>query len=246
MRKFLWGFLLLVLLASAGGGWWAYRSKNALIANAIRSYGPQITGVAVKLGGVQLEPTQGVFVLSQLELGNPSGFKSPHALAVQELQIRLDVRSLTQDVIHIQQVTISQPQVAYEYASGTSNLDVIQRNVEAYIAAQGIGGPGADKGAGSAQKKVIIDRFSMVAAKADVSADLLPGKRMTVSLPDVQINDIGKKAGGVPPAVATAQIVAGVRQSVTYALTPLHLDGVMGSIKKGAASVADAVKGFFK
>ncbi len=246
MKKFLWGFLLLMLLAVAGGAWWVYQSKDALIADAIRSYGPQITGVSVKLGGVKLEPTEGTFVISQLELGNPKGFKTPHALVVQQLQIKLDVSSLTQDVIHIQRVTIAQPQVAYEHASGGSNLDAIQRNVEAYIAAHSTGGQGAEKGVGTAQKKVIIDQFSMLGAKADVSAEVLQGQGVTLALADVQLNDIGKKSGGVSPAAATSQIVAGVRQSVMRAVNPLHLDGVVGSIKKGAASVVDAVKGFFK
>jgi uncharacterized protein involved in outer membrane biogenesis len=246
MRKLLWSTLLFILLAVAGGGWWVYQSKDALIADAIRNYGPQITGVPVKLGGVKLEPTEGTFVISQLELGNPKGFKTPHALVVQQLQIKLDVSSLTQDAIHIQRITIAQPQVAYEHASGGSNLDVIQRNVEAYIAAHGSSGQGAEKSADAKQKKVIIDQFSMVGARADVSAEVLQGQSVTVSLADVHVNDIGKKSGGVTPAAATAQIVAGVRQSVMHAVTPLHLDGVVGSIKKGAASVVDAVKGFFK
>ncbi len=246
MKKILWGFLLLLLLAIAGGAWWVYQTKDALIADAIRSYGPQITGVSVKLGGVKLEPTEGTFVISQLELGNPKGFKTPHALTVQQLQIKLDVGSLAKDVIHIQKVTIAQPQVSYEHAAGGSNLDVIQRNVEAYIAAHGAGGQGAGNDAGTTQKKVIIDQFTMLGAKADVSAEVLQGQGVAVSLPDVQINDIGKKSGGVSPAVATSQIVAGVRQAVMHAVTPLNLDGVVGSIKKGAASVVDAVKGFFK
>jgi hypothetical protein len=127
---------------------------------------------------------------------------------------------------------------------------VIQRNVEAYIAAHSASGQGAGKeavkGAGSTQTKVIIDQFSMLGARADVSADVLQGQSVTVSLADVHVNDIGKASGGVTPAAATSQIVAGVRQSVMRAVTPLHLDGVVGSIKKGAASVVDAVKGFFK
>jgi uncharacterized protein involved in outer membrane biogenesis len=250
MKRFLWGFLWVLLLAATGGAWWAYQSKDALIADAIRTYGPQITGVPVKLGGVKLEPAEGTFVLSHLELGNPKGFKTPHALVVEQVQIKLDVSSLTKDVIHIQKVSIAKPQVSYEHASGASNLDVIQRNVESYIAAHSAGGQGAgndaEKGAGSTQKKVVIDQFSMLGARADVSAEALQGQGLTVTLPDVQLNDIGKKAGGVSPAAATSQIVAGVRQSVMHAVTPLHLDGVVNSLKRGAASVVDTVKGFFK
>lgn len=242
MKKFLWGAFLLLLVAAGGGAWWAYQSKDALIADAIRNYGPQITGVTVKLAGVKLEPTEGTVVLSGLELGNPESFKTPHALVVEQLQIKLDVASLTRDVVHIQRITVLQPQVTYEHASGGSNLDVIQRNVEAYIASHGASSQTSD----APQKKIIIDQFSMLGAKADVSAEVLQGKTMTVPLPDVRINDIGKKEGGVTPAEASAKIAAGIQQTVKSAVMPLHLDGVVDGIKKGAASVVDSVKGFFK
>jgi hypothetical protein len=254
MKRNLRGLLLLIVLAAGGGVWWVYQSRNALIADAIRNYGPQITGVSVKLGHVRLEPAEGALELSQLELGNPKGFKAPHALVVERLEIKLDVNSLTQDVVHLQRATLLQPQVTYEQASGGSNLDVIQRNVEAYIAAHGAGvpgenkglGKGVDKSVGAAPKRIILDQFSMLGAKADVNTEMLLGKTVTLSLPDVQIRDIGKKSGGVTPAVATAQIVAGVRLAVMRAVDPLHLDGMVEGIKKGAASVADDVKGFFK
>ena len=242
MKKFLWGVFFLLLVAAGGGAWWAYQSKDALIADAIRNYGPQITGVSVKLAGVKLDPTEGMAVLSGLELGNPKGFKTPHALVVEQLQIKLDVATLTRDVVHIQRITVLQPQVTYEHAAGGSNLDVIQRNVEAYITSHGASPQPSD----TAPKKVIIDQFTMLGAKADVSAEVLQGKTVTVSLPDVHISDIGKKAGGVIPAEAAAQIVAGIKQTVKTAVTPLHLDGVVDRIKKGAASVVDTVKGFFK
>lgn len=246
MKKFLWSLLLLLVVAAGGGAWWVYQSRDALIADAIRSYGPQILGVSVKLGGVKLDPVEGTAVLSGLELGNPKGFKTAHALVVEQLQIKLDVASLTRDVVHIQRITVLQPQLTYEHATGGSNLDVIQRSVEAYVASHASGDQVPGKTSAAPQKKITIDQFTLLGAKADVSAAVLQGKTMTVSLPDVHINDIGKKTGGVTPAEAAAQIVAGIRQIVTHAVMPLHLDGVVDRIKKGASSVVDTVKGFFK
>ena len=245
MKKFLWGLLLVFLLAAGGGAWWAYHARDVLIANAIRTYGPQITGVPVELVSVRLDPGEGTAVLSGLRLGNPKGFKTPYALSVEQILVQLDVASLTGDVVHIRQVSILQPQVIYEHATGGSNLDVIQRNVEAGVAGL-VGNASADKALAGKGKKLIIDQFAMLGAKTDVSAEVLQGKTVTVPLPDVHVNDIGKKAGGVSPAQAASQIVAAVRQAVSHAVMPLHLDGVVDAVKKGAASVVDTVKGFFK
>ncbi len=247
MKRFLWGLLLVLLMAVGGGAWWAYHSRDALIASAIRTYGPQIAGVPVELSSVRLDPAQGTAVLQGLQLGNPKGFKTPSALRVDQVLLDLDVATLTSNVVHIRHVSILQPEVTYEHASGGSNLDVIQRNVEATLSNLGVGGGGAqtDKAAGNG-KKLIIDRFDILGAKAEVSATVLEGKTVTVSLTDVHLSDMGKKAGGISPAQATSQVLVAVRQAVTSAVTPLHLDGVVDAVKKGAASVVDSVKGFFK
>ena len=244
MKRFLWGLLLVLLLAAGGGAWWAYHARDELIASAIRTYGPQITGVSVELAGVRLDPGQGTAVLKGLQLGNPKGFKTPHALRVDQVLLELDVGTLTGDVVHIRHISILQPEVTYEHASGGSNLDVIQRNVEASLTNLGVGGQSGKPAGGG--KKLIIDRFDILGAKAEVSASILEGKTVTVAVPDVHLTDMGKKAGGISPAQAASQIVAAVRQAVTTAITPLHLDGVVEAVKKGAASVVDTVKGFFK
>lgn len=245
MKRFLWG-LLFVLLLAGGGAWWAYQSRDELIANAIRSYGPQMTGVSVDLASVRLDPGQGTAVLRGLQLGNPKGFKTPYALRVDQVLLELDVATLTSAVVHIRHISILQPDVTYEHASGGSNLDVIQRNVEAVLAKLGANSAATQKDKATSGKKLIIDRVDILGAKAQVSASVLDGKTVTVSLADVHLSDMGKKTGGISPVQAASQVMVAVRQAVTTAVTPLHLDGVVDAVKKGAASVVDSVKGFFK
>jgi len=242
MRKLV-GALILALLALAGGTWWAYQSRDALLASAIRTYGPQITGVPVRLGGVRLLPAEGVAIINGLELGNPPGFKTPNALVLDQVHLRLDLASLSREVVQIHEISIRQPRVSYEHAASGSNLDVIQRHVEAYVATH----TGASAQVQTSKPtRLIIERFTLQGASAEVSADALNGKVVTLKLPAIRLDNIGKKSGGVTPAEAASQIVGALRRETTRAVLPLHLGGVAESIRKGAASVVDSVKGFFK
>ncbi len=244
MSKFVWAAALVLVVIIAGGSWWLYRSLDQVVASAIRTYGPDITGVSVKLASVNIAPVDGMAALRGLELGNPTGFKTSRALAVDSISMQLDVASVTKDVVRIKEIVIDQANVTYEYASGGSNLDVIQRHVEAYIAEK-TGGASTKKDA-STQKKIIIEHLYVTGTRAGVSADMLQGKTMTLVLPDIHLTDIGKKSGGVTPAEATRQVVSAISQSATKAVAPLNLGGAMESIKKGVSNATDTVKGWFK
>jgi hypothetical protein len=165
-------------------------------------------------------------------------------MAVATISMQLDVASITKEVVLIKEIVIDQADVTYEYASGGSNLDVIQRQVEAYIAEK-TGGANAKKDT-SSPKKIIIEHLYITGTRAGVSADMLQGKTMTLVLPDIHLTDIGKKSGGVAPAEATRQVVSAISQSATKAVAPLKLGGAMESIKKGVSSASDTVKGWFK
>jgi hypothetical protein len=134
--------------------------------------------------------------------------------------------------------------LTYEYAAGGSNLDVIQRHVEAYIAGfSGGSDPATPKGT---QKKLIIDHLYIKGARAKVSAEVLQGKAMTVPLPDLHLTDIGKKSNGVSPAEAARQVVGAITKNASKAVAPLNLGGVVDGLKNGISSATEAVKGFFK
>ena len=247
MGKIAWMIVLVLFEGAAGTAWWLYRSLDVVVASAIRTYAPPIVGVSVQLDSVKIQPADGLASLNGLVLGNPKGFQSPRAFAVGQIRMQLEVASLTKDLVLVREIRIEQPEITYEYASGGSNLEVIQRQVEAYIAANSASTakePADKKGPG---KKLVIEHFIIQGAKAYVSADVLKGKTMTVPLADIHLVDMGKKPNGTTPAGAARQVVSALTQNATKAVAPLKLGGaVVDSVKKGAASATDAVKGFFK
>ena len=244
MKKILLGIAVVVLLGVAGGAWWLYSSLDSLVASAIRQYGPEITGVSVRLSSVMIPPADGRAALRGLVIGNPKGFKTDHALSLGEVSMMLDINSLTKDVILIKQISIIKPDVIYEHAAGGSNLDVIQRHAEKYVAEK-TGGKNDAKDKGTA-KKMIIEHVYIKEGKAQVSAEILKGQAMSVAIPDLHLTDIGKKSNGATAGEAAKQILGAITQSVTKATSSLLSGAAVEGVKKGAEAVGGKIKGLLK
>lgn len=244
MKNVLIGIAVLLLLGIAGAVWWLYSSLDSQVASAIRTYGPEITGVPVSLSSVKIELADGSAALRGLVVGNPPGFKTDHALSLGEISMKLDIGSLTKDVIMIKEISIIKPDVTYEFAPGGSNLDVLQHNINRYVA-EHLGGTRESKDA-EPGKKLVIEHVYVTNGTANVSAAILSGKAMSVPLPDLHLKDIGKKSNGATAGETVKQILGTMTQSVTTSVSSLHLGDVGDTIKKGAEAATDTLKGLFK
>jgi hypothetical protein len=248
MKKILLGLVAAMVLAAGGGAWWVYSERDTLIADAIRTYGPEMLGVSVKLGGVKTDLANETATLQNLVIGNPAGFKTPHAVSLGAVSLKLDVASLTKDVILIREISVVKPDITYEHKSGGSNLDVIQRNAEKFVADKtaALGMAKDDKAKDKTPaKKLIIEHVYVRDAKANVSAEILQGKAMSVPIADLHLTDIGKKTNGATGGEAVRQIVSGITASVTRA-TGSILGGAVEGVKKGVEAVGGTIKGLFK
>ncbi len=243
MKKNLLIVGIILLLGIIGGAWWLYSSLDSLVASAIRKYGPEITGVSVKLSSVKIVPADGTASLRGLVIGNPAGFKTEHAFSLGEISMKLDIGSLTKDVILIKEISIIKPDISYEYASGGSNLDLIQHNVDRYVS-ENLGGKSESKDK-SSSKKLIIENVYIKEGKADVSAEILKGKAMSVPLPDLHLTNIGKKSNGATAGEAAKQVLGAMTQSVTKSVSSLNLGGAIKGITNGAGAASDKIKGLF-
>jgi uncharacterized protein involved in outer membrane biogenesis len=231
---------LLLLGVGAAGLFWLRGNADRLVRDAIVSYGSQMTQAPVRLGAVKLSASDGLGVLKELSIGNPAGFKTAYALRVEQIAVAVDLASVTREVVLIRQIELIAPDLIYEKAGGRTNFDALQANI-----AQQLGGeakPAAEVKA-KPGKKFIVESFALRKARAQVSASFLQGNTVSIALPDISLQDIGKAQGGLT-ADELGQVIA---QAINRQLrASISFDKLLKSTESGLESVGRAVKGLFK
>jgi hypothetical protein len=243
-KRVLVGIAIVLILALAGGLWWLYHSLDALVASAIRTFGPEITGVSIHLDGVTIDALDGRAELRGLVVGNPPEFTSDHALSLGAISMTLDLDSLTSDVIVIKQISIVKPDVTYELNTEGSNLGAIQRNVDRYVGAhRGTGTPQPEREPG---KKLVIETLTVKNATATVKTAVVKDRSASVPLPDLRLSNIGKKSGGTTAGEAVKQVLGALTQNVTRTVASQHLDGMLDELEKDPGAAVDKLKGLLR
>jgi uncharacterized protein involved in outer membrane biogenesis len=239
MKKTLLG-IALVVLAIAGGAWWLYNSLDSIAASAVRSYGPEITGVSVKLSSLRIIPADGSAVLRGMFIGNPKGFKTDRALSLGEISMVLDADSLARNVVQIKKITVTGANISYEYGEDGSNLDAIQRNINRYVSERL--GANAQAPTQGPAKKFIIDNLIVVGGKITVTAAGLQDKTVAVDLPTVKMRGLGRTLGGATAGEIVQQVMGALTYNAARAAGSLNLGNAAQAFNKEAGPAADKLK----
>jgi hypothetical protein len=227
-----------VLVTTIAGVAWLASSLDSLVKSAIERYGPEITGVTVQVGSVNLSPRDGRGSIKGLRLGNPKGYRTARALALGEITIALEPASLAGDVIRIREIVVEGADITYEKVGNLTNLEAIQRNVDAYARKFG----GAQPAAGGRQKKMVIDSLVIRSSKVNLSSALTAGNALSVSLPDIHLRDIGKRTNNATAGATAAEVTRQVINALVAAVGRAAASG----LRKSASGVGDSVRGLFR
>jgi len=231
------GFLVISII----GFYVLYSSLDSIIEAAIEKYGSEITQTEVSLDGVAIDPANGRGALKGLQVGNPAGFETGYAAKLGEISMAIDIGTLTEDVIVIKEIRITKPAVTYEISSKGSNIDALQRNIDAYT---GSGGSGKKAASSEIQAgpKLVIDDLYITDGKISVSAAALKGKALSSALPDIHLTGIGRKSGGATAGEVAKTIMASLSKGVGKGVAVLNLDDVLGAVGGGVKGAADVIK----
>jgi uncharacterized protein involved in outer membrane biogenesis len=218
-----------------------FTGLGSAVKTAIESIGSEATKTTVTLNEADVSITSASGALRGLVVGNPSGFSGPHAVKLDEISVTLDPASVTGDAIVLKEVVVNAPAVAYEILASGNNIDAIRANVDAYANAQG--GGGSSSGSGGSGTKLIIENLYIRNGRVDVSSNLLQGRNLGTTLPEIHLTDIGKDKGGATPAEVAEQIVDALAQGVGGAVASLDIEGQLKGLATGAGGLTEGVGG---
>jgi hypothetical protein len=197
---------------------------------AIEEFGPTLTQSKVTVGKVKISAADGHGRITNLFVGNPKGFKTDYALKAGLIDVVIEPASITEDVLVIPSIVIDAPQITYEKNGDLSNFDAIQRNVE-----KAVGAGKSDSEQRS--KKMIIGSF--VIRNAQVSYHGM----LDLTLPDIELHNIGKKNGGATSAQVVKAIVTELNNKLMLAVAKVAIIGGVGGVAVGAGALIKGLLG---
>lgn len=210
-KKFLviiaaFGLVLAVALA------FLWTNLDWIVKNAIEHYGSQATGTKVQVRSVALRPAQGKGTIEGLTVANPRGYSAPHILSLGAISVRIEPRTITSNLVVIDDIRITSPLVVYETNEAkVANVDVLKKNLGAD---QGKPASGGKKAVKDADKRLRIRYLVIENAKAEVRVAALGDKPRIVALPRIEMTDVGGK-NGAPPEEVAKQIVTAILSEVS-------------------------------
>lgn len=217
--------VLVLLVILVGTAIYVVTSLDSLVASAIEQLGSQATETPVSVSAVDIDLKSGQASISELSVGNPAGFTAPHAFTLGGVSARIDLNSITQDPIVIEEIRVQSPRVVYEInKAGKSNIAALQDKLARS------GGPGestaqTDSGAGP---RLVIGRVVIDSGQIDARVAALPDKDLSAELPRIELTNIGEDQGGATAGQVAEQVTSALLAQVGPAVASLGLDQYLG------------------
>ena len=185
-----------------------------IIKKAVNTYGPEITKTQVKLGEVDVSLLSTEAKLKDFILGNQEGFKSPQAMSVKSIDVKVDEKSLTKDTIIIDKIEVVAPEITYEKIGRTDNFQTIMNNIKKSVGTEKTIEPSTEKEKKGEGKKILIRDFIVRDGKVNLVMAILGEKTVSADLPDIHLKNIGQKKGGASPDEAFKEIFAALYKNI--------------------------------
>ena len=223
--------IVILLLIVAGGIYYFLTNLDAIVKAAIEQYGSEVTQTAVRVDRVKIDLKQGAGGIYGLTVANPAGFKAKHAFSLGETSIKIDLKSLRDEVIVIDAVTVRAPRVSYEMnAAREGSLNKLYDNIAKSL-------PAGDKGAKPAEAgpKLIVRKLVVEGGAIDARVVPLDNKQYTVNLPAIRMANLGAPRGATASQLAKeilARVTREAQDEVKRQLIDKRLKGALEAERK--------------
>ncbi|MGZ0653969.1 hypothetical protein ACWPKS_00025 [Coraliomargarita sp. W4R72] len=252
-KKLLLGLLLLAIIAGAAIYFVLSGGLNKQIKNGVETYGPRVTQTDVTLADVNLSILSGSGTLKGLNVGNPEGYKSENIFALGQIDLKVDTSTVFSDKIVIDHIIIKKPEISYEKTFTSSNVKQLMKNIQEFTGPADSSDPTPEpESASGAKKQVVIRQLIIEDGTVYVGA---MGIGQTVTLPRIEMNDIGEGGQQMTMAEVIDLVLSKVLQSIGPAIADAgNLGGAavdalktqgLEKVDQATEKVGESIKGLF-
>lgn len=181
---------------------------DKVVRHAVVTAGPQITKVDVQLDSVSLSLLGGSGSLEGFALGNPEGYNSPSAIQFDRASLALSPRSLLADKVVIHHVRLENPTITFEGGLRGNNLNDLVKGMQTERA-DGSSAPADEAGT----RKLQVDEFTLKGGQLKVIIRELGGEPRTLTMPDIQLTNLGTGPEGITSSELTRLVLDGVTRA---------------------------------
>jgi len=200
--------LIIFLIVIGGVVGVTYATLDNIVESGIRTAGPQALQVGVDVDKVSISPFSGKVSVSNLALGQPSGFGEGPMAAVGEFAMKLETSSLLGNHIIIDYLTIEAPLLDVRRQEGKTNFDAFQEGL----------GLSKDKTESPSEITLTIRKLAVKAPRILAKNDGFLKLDEDITLADFTLTELGTDEKGLAPKEIARHIMATLQPQITKAL----------------------------
>lgn len=186
-------------------------NSGNLIKQSIETYGSEYLGAPVTVDAVDVSLADVTGEVRGFQIGNPPGFDGPYAMRIGRMSVTVDAGATTDSVVVLNEVSVDGASLRAVARGRDTNFQQLLKNVE-----ERSGPDDSADGAAEDEVLIIIDRLHFTNADTQVSSDLLG--EVAVQIPDLHLEDIGRKSGGATIGEVLRVLLRPVTREITKAV----------------------------
>ena len=245
MKKFIIFTAILLLIAGGAFLFLSGDAINALLKQQIEQVGSKVTEQSVTVGKVDMKLLKGAGTINGLVIANPSKYNAPSVFSLNEVTFDINLKSLTTDLIVIDQIVIDKPEAVVEFTeTGGANikdiLDAIKKNTASATE------PKQESTTDKADPIIRVNKFVLAGVALTVDLTKLGNKVHQATLADINLTNIGGQAG-MPASKLGAELVKQALSSIWKQAkkeqTKILKDEVKDKVKEKLGGFLDKLNG---
>jgi uncharacterized protein involved in outer membrane biogenesis len=202
MKKVVLGVILILIIALGLGIYYLLTNLDGIVKAAIEKYGSEATQTKVRVSSVRISLQEGAASIKGTTVANPRGFDGPYAFSLGEIEAKINIGSLTGEVIVIDDIIFRAPQIFVEInVDRKTNLDVLKKNITSSASTT----PTSKQANQQKEKELKLIIRRVLFADGNILAKVVPlnGKEYQLKLPTIVMKNLGEKTGGTPEQIAS-------------------------------------------